>query len=175
MVHTPYPLIVHHSSAIQVPVVMCRVFHRHVCGLISHPFRDPSSPKTLQNLVGSIRCSQTHTMRNSYIGMRQPFERITHDQLHGLLRHLWLLGFLGAFKLFHRIVLEEFILSSLLCPLVFNWLRVLWQHIPKANEKLTTWLFLGTFVGCPNFFMYPFILQGSGVDCQQHCMHPGIP
>ena len=52
MVHTPYPLIVHHSSAIQVPVVMCRVFHRHVCGLISPPFRDPSSPKTLDGAHG---------------------------------------------------------------------------------------------------------------------------
>ena len=142
-------------------MVMCRVFHRHVCGLISPPFRDPSSPKTLQNLVGSIRCSQTHTMRNSYIGLRQPFERIT--QRVGCMpngftpRHLWLTWLPGCFQaLLARELSSEdssSVVSSVQCLFSIGYASALATYPPKPMKELTTWLFLGTFIGCQKFIL----------------------
>lgn len=144
-----------------VPAAMCRVLHRHVCGLISYPFCDHTSPKTLQNLVGSIRCGQTHAMRNSYIGQLQLVERIT-ERASGMPngftpRHLWQTWLPGCFEALLATAWSSknsaSVVLSIQCLFSIGYATALAINPSKPIKQLTSWLFLGTFIGCQKFIL----------------------
>ena len=100
-------------------------------------------------------------MRNSYIGQLQLVERITQrasGMPNGFTpRHLWQTWLPGCFEALFATAWSSknsaSVVLSIQCLFSIGYATALAINPSKPIKQLTSWLFLGTFIGCQKFIL----------------------